>query len=46
MTAYGREIKAGFAFFDEIFHQPSLAVKFDLDYSFTIKISPLNNDEH
>ena len=27
MTAYG--IKTGFAFFDEVFHQPSLTVKFD-----------------
>ena len=29
MTAYGSKIKTGFAFFDEVFHQPSLAVKFD-----------------
>jgi hypothetical protein len=29
MTAYGIKIKTGFAFFDEVFHQPSLAVKFD-----------------
>ena len=29
MTAYGRKIKTGFAFFNEVFHQPSLAVKFD-----------------
>ena len=29
MTAYGRKIKTGFAFFNEVFHQPPLAVKFD-----------------
>ena len=34
MTAYGRKIKTGFAFFNEVFHQPSLAVKFDeISYS-------------
>ena len=29
MTVYGSEIKTGFAFFDEVFHRPSLAVNFD-----------------
>ena len=29
MTAYGSKIKTGFTFFDEVLHQPSLAVKFD-----------------
>ena len=29
MTAYGSKIKTGFAFFDKVFHQTSLAVKFD-----------------
>ena len=34
MTAYGCKIKTGFAFFNEVFHQPSLAVKFDeISYS-------------
>ena len=28
-TAYGSKIKTGFAFFHEVFHHPSLAVKLD-----------------
>ena len=28
-SAYGSKIKTGFTFFDEVFHQPSLAVKLD-----------------
>ena len=29
VTAHRRKIKTGFAFFDEVFHQTSFAVKFD-----------------
>lgn len=29
ITAYGREIKTGSVFFDEVFHRPSFSVKFN-----------------
>ena len=29
VTAYGSKIKTRFAFFDEVFHQPSFTIKFD-----------------